>query len=175
MWLGSAGCVMGGASVGVIHRWLVCCFVGGGVGLGFVACLLWRGYLGEGGGLCLRVCVLIRVVLVWCVGCCWGRRGWRVGLLVRFFRGWVLFGWGGGGGGGVCGGGGGCVGGSGLRWGGGGFVGGGGGGGGGGEISGFLVVRQWVLAGVLEALAWEAYQSVAGLVRADQQLAGMGR
>ena len=44
-----------------------------------------------------------------------------------------------------------------------------------GEISGFLVVRQWVLAGVLEALAWEAYQSVAGLVRADQQLAVMGR
>jgi len=44
-----------------------------------------------------------------------------------------------------------------------------------GEISGFLVARQWVLAGVLEALAWEAYQSVAGLVRADQQLAVMGR
>src|SRR6218665_3638068 len=101
MWLGSAGCVMGGASVGVIHRWLVCCFVGGGVGLGFVACLLWRGYLGEGGGLCLRVCVLIRVVLVWGVGGCWGRRGGRVGVLIRFLRCRALFGggWGGGGGG----------------------------------------------------------------------------
>jgi len=44
-----------------------------------------------------------------------------------------------------------------------------------GEISRLLVVRQWVLARVLESLAWEAHQSVASLVQADQQLAAMGR
>jgi len=130
---------VGGASVGVIHRWLVCCFVGGGVGLGFVVARVsgWRGWVVFEG---LRVdsCgvgVVCGVLL--------GSARVAGGVVDSVFE----------------------VSGS-VRVGVGVAV---------GEISGFLVVRQWVLAGVLEALAWEAYQSVAGLVRADQQLAVMGR
>src|SRR6218665_2725190 len=42
----------------------------------FVVCSLWWGCLVEGmGGLCLRGCVLIHAVLMWCVGCCCGRCG----------------------------------------------------------------------------------------------------
>ena len=134
------GYAVGGVFVWVIHMWLGCSPVIGVVGLVFVACLLWWGYLveGMGGVVSEGLCVDSYGVDVVCgvLRCSAYVAGGVVGSVFEGSGSVEV-----------------TV----------------------GEISRLLVVRQWVLAGVLESLAWEAHRSVASLVQADQQLAAMGR